>query len=157
MIELAIKIALNAHHEQPNRRDGAPFILHPLYIMSQMNYEDTRVLGVLHDVIEDTDWTKEDLISSGISTKIANGVQVLSRDKGTSYLDYICDIKDFNNSAITKVKLADLKHNMDLSRCKNLTKKDIKRESKYQLSYLFLTDNITKKQYKELMKENDNR
>lgn len=129
MLDKAIKIATEAHKGQVDKA-GAEYILHPLRVMSKLETEEEKIVGVLHDVIEDTSITFEDLHAEGFSLEIISALKHLTRGKNEKYFDYIERIK-LNPIAI-KVKLADLEDNMDISRIPNPCKKDYNRLKKYK-------------------------
>lgn len=129
-LEKAIKIAFEAHLNQKDQ-SGEPYILHPLYVMMKMDTHESRIVAILHDVIEDTAWTLEALGKEGFSEGILSAIDHISRRKGESYVDYIKRLAA--NSLARKVKLADLEHNMDLRRLKKVTPQDISRiEDRYK-------------------------
>ena len=129
MIEKAIIIAVSAHQGQVDK-GGNPYILHPLAVMLSLEDEIERICAVLHDVIEDTDITLEYLKNEGFSNEVLTALDALSRRKDESYDEFIDRI--INNKIACHVKLADLKHNMDLSRIKQPSQKDYDRIKKYQ-------------------------
>jgi len=131
MLEKAIMIATEAHMGQPDRGNGQPYILHPLRAMLSLNTETERICGVLHEVIEDTSLTLQDLRDKGISEEIITVVDILSkRHKDEDYDAFIGRI--CRNEIACRVKLADLKDNMDLSRIINPTAQDFERMEKYK-------------------------
>ncbi len=129
MLEKAIIIAVSAHQGQVDK-GGNPYILHPLAVMLSLEDEIERICAVLHDVIEDTDITLEYLKNEGFSNEVLTALDALSRRKDESYDEFIDRI--INNKIACHVKLADLKHNMDLSRIKQPSQKDYDRIKKYQ-------------------------
>ncbi len=129
MLEKAIIIAVSAHQGQVDK-GGDPYILHPLAVMLSLEDEIERICAVLHDVIEDTDITLEYLKNEGFSNEVLTALDALSRRKDESYDEFIDRI--INNKIACHVKLADLKHNMDLSRIKQPSQKDYDRIKKYQ-------------------------
>ncbi|EHJ00882.1 hypothetical protein CDLVIII_4370 [Clostridium sp. DL-VIII] len=129
MLEEAIIIAASAHQGQVDK-GGNPYILHPLAVMLSLEDETERICAVLHDVIEDTDITLEYLKKAGFSNEVLIALDALSRRKDESYDEFIDRI--IKNKMACHVKLADLKHNMDLSRIKQPSKKDYDRIKKYQ-------------------------
>lgn len=129
MLEEAIIIAASAHQGQVDK-GGNPYILHPLAVMLSLDDETERICAVLHDVIEDTDITLEYLKKAGFSNEVLIALDALSRRKDESYDEFIDRI--IKNKMACHVKLADLKHNMDLSRIKQPSKKDYDRIKKYQ-------------------------
>ena len=124
----AINIAYNAHMGQMDKF-GIPYIFHPMHLAEQMDTEESCIAAILHDVVEDTDVTIEDL-EKDFSSEIVEAVRLLTRDKSGDYMEYILKIKE--NPIAKKVKLADLQHNTDTTRLKKMTSKDIERNEKYQ-------------------------
>ena len=114
-IEIALEIALRAHMGQRDL-DGKPVILHPLTVAMKGNNEDVIVAGLLHDVVEDTDYTFDDLLNAGISAKVVDALRLLTHKKGTDYLDYVRRIADSNNPIAINVKCNDLEHNLERGR-----------------------------------------
>ena len=134
--ELALKIATEAHKGQVDKA-GIPYINHPLTVASLVDTEEEKIVALLHDTIEDTNITEQDLLNYGFSNKIVEAVKLLTHNKNVPYMDYIAKIKD--NKLARKVKIADLTHNSDLSRLKEITEKDKKRYEKYQKALLYLS------------------
>ncbi|WP_277287137.1 HD domain-containing protein [Sneathia sanguinegens] len=133
--ELALKIATEAHKGQVDKA-GVPYINHPLTVASLVDTEEEKIVALLHDTIEDTNITEQDLLNYGFSNKIVEAVKLLTHNKNVPYMDYVAKIKD--NELARKVKIADLTHNSDLSRLKEITEKDKKRYEKYQKALLYL-------------------
>ena len=113
MTKKALKICFNAHKEQVDKT-GLPYVFHPFHLAEQMDDEDSVCLALLHDVVEDTYVSFEDLINEGFNENIINALKLLTHKDDTPYLEYVIKIKE--NHLAKKVKLADLKHNSDLSR-----------------------------------------
>ena len=134
-LEKAIEIASRAHAGQ-KLKDGMPYILHPLRIMSQVDSLEQMMVAVMHDVVEDTDVTLEDIKKAGFSEAVIEGVRLMTHDEDLSYGDYIDRLKD--NTIARKVKLADMRHNIDLLRIPEVKDKDLERCRKYHqaISYL---------------------
>lgn len=109
----AMKIAYTAHHGQVDY-NGIPYIFHPIHLAEQMDDEVSCCAALLHDVVEDTSVTMEDL-SKEFPTEIIDVLKLLTHDDSTDYFDYVRAIKA--NPIAVKVKLADLAHNSDQSRC----------------------------------------
>ena len=109
----ALKICFNAHINQVDKT-GLPYVFHPFHLAEQMNSEDAVCVALLHDTVEDTDITFEDLINEGFNDNIINALKLLTHNDDTAYMDYIYKIKD--NPIARIVKLADLYHNSDLTR-----------------------------------------
>ncbi len=130
-LERAIAIAAEAHAGQKDRA-GAPYILHPIRLMIQMDSEDAMITAVLHDVVEDSVWTLDDLRKEGFSNTVLNAVDCLTlRDKeGENYWDYIQ--RAGSDPIAIKVKLADLVDNLNPDRLNEVTEKDEKRFDRYR-------------------------
>ncbi|VRD77110.1 metal dependent phosphohydrolase, HD region [Streptococcus pneumoniae] len=136
MIDIALAIAKKAHAGQVDKA-GVDYIQHPLYVASQVNTEQEKAVALLHDVIEDSDITATDLFASGLSNEVVTAVQILTKKKGQSYQEYLGKVKSNNLARV--VKLADLKHNSDLSRLKSVTNTDYERVKKYKNAIYYLS------------------
>ena len=143
-LEKAIKIAVEAHTGQVDK-GGNPYILHPLRVMLSLNTEEERIVGVLHDVVEDCDgWTWERLKEQGCNATLIEALQSvsktpqeeaeyrsLSEDKKLShYLEFIKRAK--SNEIGRNVKAADINDNLDISRIDDITERDINRLNRYK-------------------------
>ena len=138
-LEDAIQIALQAHKGQLDKA-GEPYILHPLRIMCRMNNETEQIVAVLHDIVEDTDWTLEMLRERGFSEEIITAVDGLTKREGEPY-DLLIDRA--RSSALTKkIKIADLEDNMDVRRFAQVAEKDLERFQKYLRAWRSLTEKI---------------
>lgn len=113
MTKKALKICFEAHKEQLDK-SGLPYIFHPFHLAEQMDDADSVCVSLLHDTIEDTNITFNDLINEGFNTNVINALKLLTHNDNSDYMDYVKRIK--TNPLATKVKLADLKHNSDLTR-----------------------------------------
>lgn len=131
LLDCAIKIAVNAHNGQIDK-GGQPYVLHPLRVMFSLDSEKEKIVGVLHDVIEDTNITYEYLIMNGFDgeIEILEALKSVTRKEDETYDEFIDRVK--LNPIGRKVKLADLQDNMDVSRILNPTEKDYKRLEKYK-------------------------
>lgn len=121
-------------------KSGEPYILHCLYVMRKVRYKGTSamIVAILHDILEDTDVTEQDLIDLGVPNDLILSVKLLTKSKSVAYSDYIEAVK--KNEIAKIVKLADLEHNMKLNRLKGLSEKDLERMHKYSLAYRFLNN-----------------
>lgn len=135
-VKLAHEIAKRAHKGQVDKA-GAPYILHPETVASFVTKDDEKIVAYLHDVIEDTPCQLRDLENAGFLSEIIKAVDLLTRKTGQSYKQYLKLVK--TNELARVVKLADLKHNSDLSRLTHVTENDIKRLKKYQDAIVFLS------------------
>ena len=147
-IEKALQIAARAHERQKDK-DGQPYILHPLRVMNAVEDHSAKVVAVLHDVIEDTLVTAEDLRREGFNEAVLVAVECLTHRKGETYADYVVRCK--GDVIARRVKLADLEDNARPSRAllrPDQIEPDIARLRKYLLAYKFLTDKLSEEQYR---------
>ena len=135
LLEKAIKIASNAHFGQKDKA-GKPYIFHPLRVMERCTCIDEKIVAMIHDTIEDTEITANSLIKEGFPDYIVEAVQCLTRLENESYQDFIHRVSQ--NHLATKVKIADLQDNLDLSRLSYISDSDFARINKYikALDYL---------------------
>ena len=131
-LDRSILIAAQAHQDQKDRYDK-PYILHPLRLMMNVDSETEKIVAILHDVVEDSEWTLDDLKNEGFSDTVIAAVDCLTKRENEKYFDYIERTKA--NPIAQKVKLADLEDNMDLKRIDNLSDKDLKRLERYHLAW----------------------
>ena len=129
MTKKAIKLVIEKHKDQVDKA-GLPYYLHPIHVAESMDDEISCTCALLHDVIEDTSMTLEDLKEKGFSDEVLDVLSLLTHDDDVPYMEYIEKIK--TNPIATKVKLSDLAHNMDLSRIDNVTDEDLDRIEKYK-------------------------
>ena len=132
MLIKAIQIAVSAHKEQVDK-SGQPYILHLIRVMDAGETEQEKICGVLHDLIEDTDWTFEKLENEGFSEEIISALKCVTRQENEDYDIFIDRIK--TNRLAIKVKLNDLRDNMDITRLFRITEKDRERLNKYLKAY----------------------
>lgn len=136
MTRKAMTIAYDAHHGQKDR-SGVPYIFHPARVAASFTNEAEACVAWLHDVVEDTDLTIQDIRLAGFGTVICESLQLLTHDKSVPYMDYVRQIK---KSPIAKaVKMADLRDNMDTSRLIDIDEAAEKRLKKYHEAYLILS------------------
>ena len=128
-LQRAIEIAVNAHKGQFDKA-GAPYILHPLRIMFSLKTDAEKIVGVLHDVVEDSEWTFEDIKREGFSDIIIEALRSVTAIKGEEYEAFILRAK--LNKIGKNVKTADLIDNMDIKRIDDLTERDLERLKKYR-------------------------
>ena len=134
MLFLAEKLAKEKHAGQYDKA-GQPYIKHVQFVAEQMKTDLEKTVAWLHDVVEDTDVTLGEIYVE-FGEEVALAVETLTRKKHESYADFIVRVK--NNNLACKVKIADLNHNMDLSRLKEVSASDLKRLEKYQKALAFL-------------------
>ena len=135
-LDRAIELA-KQHHEGQTNKAGKPYIEHPLRVMNQVESEEEKIVAVLHDIVEDTDISLDDLRSEGFSEEVVSAVECLTKQDGENYDSYIERIS-FNPLAV-KIKLADLEDNRDLTRLPQVTDKDLERLEKYDKALEKLT------------------
>ncbi|MBQ8412835.1 MAG: HD domain-containing protein [Lachnospiraceae bacterium] len=135
MTRKAINLCFKAHEGQLDN-SGVPYVLHPVHVAEQMDTEDSTCVALLHDVVEDTDYTLQDLVDAGFPDRIVEAVRCLTKKPGIDYMEYIKVVK--TNPLATKVKLADMEHNSDLTRLNTVTDKDVRRNDKYQKARMYL-------------------
>ena len=116
MLNKAILIAIKAH-KNPKDKGNNDYLNHPIYVALQMKTEEEKIVAILHDVIEDSNITLQDLKEQGFNNEIINAIDILTRKDNIDYFDYIKLVK--TNTLARKVKLADLKHNLLEERLKN--------------------------------------
>lgn len=128
-IKLAMEIAYHAHHGQRDT-GGAPYVFHPFHLAEQMETEVEVTAALLHDVVEDTDWTLEGLADAGIQPEVLRVLALLTHPKDMTYMDYIHRL--LPDRTARKIKLADIYHNSDMSR---LAEPDGEKAAYYQKKY----------------------
>ena len=141
-IEIALEIALKAHKGQRDL-DGKPVILHPLTVALKGNNESEIVAGLLHDVVEDTDYTFDDLLAAGISSEVVDALRLLTHEKGTDYMDYVRRIGDSHNPIAINVKCNDLEHNLARGRAGDHLKQVAKHSAARQIIHPYNGDEGT--------------
>ena len=134
-LQFALELAIQKHKNQKDK-SGKPYILHPIHVMETVKSDDAKIVAVLHDIIEDTDVTEEDLLNAGLSKHIVDAIVILTRSRDEDYMDYVKNLS--SNPLAKEVKLADLQHNMDLRRLSTLKERDLDRNRKYQIAYHYL-------------------
>lgn len=138
----AIKIAATVHETQTDKA-GAAYILHPLRMMQRAQIGDEQIVAVLHDVVEDSDWTLEKLRKAGFSPAIVDAVGLLTRAGNETYEEFVERIATAKGKAgdtARRVKLLDLEDNMNVSRLADLTDKNIERLKRYQKAHQRLSE-----------------
>lgn len=133
----AHNIAKMAHFGQVDRA-GVDYIKHPEAVASFVKTDEEKAVAYLHDVIEDTPLTLLDLEMFGLSKTIIEAVDILAKKKGQDYQSYLNLVK--TNEVARIVKLADLRHNTDLTRIPKLSKSDIERNKKYIKAINYLNE-----------------
>lgn len=134
----ALKLCFEAHKNQVDKT-GLPYVFHPFHLAEQMDDEISTVCALLHDVVEDTPYTFLDLKNMGFDDAVIEVLTLLTHENDVDYFDYVKKIK--TNETAKKVKLADLKHNSDLSRLNEIDEWALKHNEKYAKALLILTEN----------------
>lgn len=131
----AMKLMFEKHKDQVDK-SGMPYVFHPMHVAESMEDENTTVVALLHDIVEDTDMTLDDLRQLGFNEECLTALNLMTHDESVDYFDYVVSIGE--NDIARKVKMSDLKHNSDLTRLSNVTEKDLMRVEKYKrcLNYL---------------------
>ncbi len=132
----ALRLCFDAHKDQVDKT-GLPYVFHPFHLAEQMTDEISTVCALLHDVIEDTEYTFSDLSEMGFPEEVIDVLRLLTHGSDVPYMEYVEKIS--HNPIATRVKLADLGHNSDLSRMDTLDEWAIKRNEKYLRAIDFLT------------------
>lgn len=133
----ALRLCFDAHKEQVDKA-GAPYVFHPFHLAEQMRDELTTVCALLHDVVEDTDITLDDIAASGFPPEVIEALSLLTHDDSVEYMDYVRAIAE--NSIARRVKIADLKHNSDLSRLDAADQNARERVKKYKRAIKLLKE-----------------
>ena len=128
MTKKALCIAYKAHEGQVDKT-GIPYIFHPFHLAESMTDENSTIVALLHDVIEDTDWTIDDLEKEGFNEDILTALKLMTHNPAEPYMDYIS--RPSTCPVARQVKLADLYHNSDQTRVENPDEKMLKRWEKY--------------------------
>ncbi|EMN5288401.1 GTP pyrophosphokinase [Pseudomonas aeruginosa] len=132
LIEMALQRAMSAYMGKVDKA-GMPYILHPLRLMARFTDPIEQAVSLLHDVIEDSDTTAEDLLNEGFPEVVVEVVVILSRRRGESYADFIERI--CLHPLARKIKLADIEDNLNVLRLASLGESDLRRVSKYHQAW----------------------
>lgn len=127
-IENALRLAVEAHEGQKDL-DGKPVILHPMAVGLTGNNREEIIAGLLHDVVEDTDFTFDDLLARGVDEPIVDALRLLTHSDDMTYEDYVKRIATSGNSIAIHVKYNDLQHNLKRGRAGGHWKQLTKHES----------------------------
>lgn len=125
----AMKLCYEAHKDQVDKA-GVPYVFHPFHVAEQMTSEASTIVALLHDVVEDTDYTLDDIAAAGFGKEIVDAVALMTHEDDVPYLDYVAKLKD--NPIAREVKLADLAHNSDQSRLGEIDEETRHRLEKYE-------------------------
>ena len=136
-LERAIQIAVEAHAGAKDR-GGKAYILHPISVMMRVDTEEEKIVAVLHDVVEDTDWTFDELRKEGFSETIIEALNSVTKySESEDYEQFVQ--RALENDIGRRVKIADLRENLDVTRIGELSEKDRQRINKYKRALKTLT------------------
>ena len=124
----ALKPCFEAHKDQVDK-SGLPYVFHPFHLAEQMQDENTTIVALLHDVVEDTDYTLDDLRAMGFGEEVMEALSYMTHDPAVPYMEYVAKIRE--NDIARRVKLADLRHNSDITRLDAVDRKALDRVAKY--------------------------
>ena len=131
----AMTLCFQAHKEQLDK-SGIPYVFHPFHLAEQMDDEYSTITALLHDVVEDTCYTLDDLRKLGYPEAVLEALRLLTHDKAVPYMEYVAAIRE--NPIARKVKLADLRHNSDITRLNVIDERALQRVKKYREAINFL-------------------
>lgn len=137
LTEKAMNICFAAHKDQRDK-SGLPYVFHPFHVAEMLETEEEICVGLLHDVVEDTDWTIGDLRREGFPESVLEALALMTHNDGTPYLKYVARLR--SNPIARRVKLADLTHNSDPKRGHEETPVTRKRQQKYAIAKAILED-----------------
>lgn len=135
MTKMALRLCYDAHAGQTDK-NGMPYVFHPYHLAEQMTDELSVVCALLHDVVEDTDYSFDDIRNMGFPDAVIEVLKLLTHDDDVPYMEYISAISA--DPTARTVKLADLRHNSDLTRLDKVDEKALKRAEKYKAAYELL-------------------
>ena len=135
LIETSLQIALRAYGGKTDKA-GREYILHPLRVMAKMSTDLERSAALLHDVLEDSDITAEELLAEGIPAEVVEAVQCLTKREGEDYLEFVARTR--MNSLARRVKIADIEDNIDVLRLSSLHESDYERIRRYHAAWRLL-------------------
>lgn len=136
-LDQAILIAAQAHQDQKDRY-GKAYILHPIRVMMQFDSEPEMIVAILHDVVEKTEWTFDQLHEQGINEDIIEAVDLLTRREAQPYKEYIDKLK--GNPIVRKVKIADIEDNMNPKRMDSLSEKNFEKLARLHKAWAILKE-----------------
>ena len=131
----AMKLCFEAHKDQVDK-SGMPYVFHPFHVAEQMKDEVTTIVALLHDVVEDTKYTLDDIAARGFGQDVVDALALMTHDKNVPYMEYVAKLK--NNPVARAVKLADLAHNSDPTRLDVIDEKAKERFDKYKKAIAIL-------------------
>ncbi len=133
----ALKLCFETHKDQIDK-SGMPYVFHPFHLAEQMVDEETTIVALLHDVVEDSNHTIADLREMGFSENVLSAIELMTHNPDIPYMEYVEQIK--TNPIAKTVKLADLKHNSDMFRLDSITPYDVTQAEKYKKAIKLLEE-----------------
>ena len=140
LIETSLQIALRAYAGKVDKA-GREYILHPLRVMAKMGSELEMSAALLHDVLEDSEITAEELLAAGIPAEVVEAVEHLTKHEGEDYMGFVARARE--NRIAAAVKLADIEDNIDVLRLSSLDETDLARIQKYHSAWRYLKEDVT--------------
>lgn len=131
----ALKLCFTAHQGQTDK-SGMPYVFHPFHLAEQMDTEETVIVALLHDVVEDTAYTLQDIAAMGFPKAVMEALALMNHDPEIPYMAYVARLKE--NPIAKAVKLADLRHNSDLHRLDEVDADALRRVEKYRQAIALL-------------------
>lgn len=135
MTKAALLLSFQAHKDQIDK-SGLPYVYHPFHVAEQMRTEEEVCVALLHDVMEDTSLSVDDIRAVGMSEPVIEALCLMTHEPTIAYMDYVARLAQ--NPLARRVKMADLRHNMDLTRLDSVTSTDVRRRKKYVRAYELL-------------------
>ena len=139
LLALAVKVATEAHAGQVDK-GGKPYINHPQAVAASLSDTEYKIVAYLHDVCEDTPVTFDDLRNMGFTDRIVNSIRLITKSKDVAYEEYLRRVS--TDDCARAVKIADIRHNMDITRIPAPTEKDYARIEKYRKALAFLESSV---------------
>ena len=137
LTKMAMKVCFDAHKNQVDKT-GLPYVFHPFHLAEQMDDEISTVCALLHDVIEDTELSFDDLREMDFPKEVLDVLMLLTHEDDVPYMDYVKKIG--THPIAKKVKIADLKHNSDVTRLDCIDDYALKRNEKYRQAIMLLSE-----------------
>ena len=125
-------------HKDQKEKSGVAYVFHPWHVAESMDDENSTIVALLHDSVEDTDITLDDLRNEGFPDEVIEAIALMTHADGVGYMEYVKGLA--HNPIARKVKLSDLRHNSDISRLNVITEKDLARVEKYKKAIALLEE-----------------
>lgn len=141
LLHRCVMLAKEKHRHQVDK-GGKPYIYHPIRVARRCATVKEKMVAIMHDLVEDTDVTLDFLHSIGIPADVVEAVDAMTKRSGEEYMDFV--VRCSQNAIARRVKMADISDNLDLSRLKNVTEKDLQRVEKYKKALAILRNGSDK-------------